>query len=275
MTEKSLSLKEEYAKKKAQEQAVAFQEAKQLLESYYLIAEKLDTATISRIVDSMNAVEQALSEFLPKLKSIQTGLDAAEAELTNLISGKAGNDPKKTGAMFGKAMGFYQHLSSFLRQDLPVLLRSRVFATAKAAPDQPVGAKVVPAFQQALRQEKTGGFLKRLFSSSNIPYINNDQLAQELSTLTFAELEKLSQVGKVPAVMPQAQIDQAAAQAAGQAGAPAQAPAQTPAQVPAQGQPATPGAAASPDVVKAKVAKALAPWITDPQAVNAVMKALT
>lgn len=211
MTQKNLSLKEEYVARQAEK----FQEAKELLEGQFLVFEKLDTTTISRIVDSMNSVEEALSAFLPKLKSIKGGLDAAEAELNNLVSGKAGNNPKKTGAMLGKAMAFYQHLSSFLRQDLPVLLRSRMLAPAKTNPEQPVGPKMIPAFEQALAQEKTGGFLKRLFASSNIPYVDNKQLAQELATLSFSELEQLTKVGKTPAVIPQATLDQVASQVVG------------------------------------------------------------
>lgn len=216
MTQSS-TLKEEYAKKKAADQSRAFQEAKELIEAGCLIAEKLDTNTISRIVDSMTAVEDALGEFLPKLPSLKAGLDAAEAELSNLISGKGGNDSKKTGAMLGKAMAFYQGLSEFLRQDLPVLLKSRVMAQAKNQGGVAVGAKMAPAFEQALATEKTGGFLKRLFSSSNIPYVNNKQLAQELCTLTWNDLSKLSKVGQTPAVLSQGQIDQAAAKATGQA----------------------------------------------------------
>jgi hypothetical protein len=249
MTE-NLSLKEELKRRKSVEQAQALQEAKQLLESYYLIAEKLDTGTISKIVDAMNSVEEALGPLLGKLPSLQRGLDAAEAELTNLISGKGGNDPKKTGAMMGKAMAFYQHLSSFLRQDLPVLLKSRVMAGAKAQADQPVGPKIAPAFQQALQVEKTGGFLKKLFGDSNIPYVDNARLAQELSTLSFKELEQLSKVGQTPAVMPQAQIDQAAQAAVGQgaqASAPV-APASSPAAPTAPGAPASGGV--SPDKLK-------------------------
>lgn len=209
------TLKEEHEERKLKRRVTAFAEAKELLEAHYLIAEKLDTSTITKIVDSMTAVEEALGPFLGKLQSLKTGLDAAEEELVNLISGKSGSDPKKTSVMLGKALAFYEHLSSFLRQDLPLLLRSRAMATAKATPDQPVGAKLTPIFQQALATEKTGGFLKRLFASTNIPYVSNEQLARELSLLSYTELDQLAKVGKTPAVMPQAQIDQAAAQASG------------------------------------------------------------
>lgn len=216
MIDNTLSLREAYNIRKTSEQARALQEAKELLESYYLIAEKLDTSTISRIVDSMNGVEEALGPVLDKLPSLKAGLDAAEQELITLVSGKAGNNPKKTGKMMGKAMAFYQHLSSFLRHDLPVLLRSRMLAGARTNPDQAVGPKIAPAFLQAMELEKSGNFLKRLFSSTNIPYVNNAALAQELTSLSYTELLGLTKVGQSPAVMPQAQIDQAAQQAVSQ-----------------------------------------------------------
>jgi hypothetical protein len=227
------------------------QEAKQLLESYVLIAEKLDISTISRIVDSMNGVEEALGPVLEKLPSLKAGLNSAEAELTALVSGKAGNNPKKTGAMLGKAMAFYQHLSSFLRQDLPVLLKSRILAPNKATPDQPVGPKVAPAFKQALEMEKTGNFLQKLFASTNIPYVNNENLASELANLTYTELSTLTKVGATPAVMSSAQIDQAAQQMSGATVA-----------APAGGAPAatatTPPAGAAPVGNKEKQKKAIA-----------------
>ena len=204
------SLKEAYKLRKLEEGDKALHEARELLESYCLIVEKLDTGSISRIVDAMNGVEQALASVLDKLPSLKAGLDAAEAELTQLVSGAAGNNPAKTGKMLGKALAFYQHLSSFLRQDLAVLLRSRILAPAKADPESPVGAKIVPAFQQALALEKTGNFIQRFFSSTNIPYIDNAKFAQELSGLSFNELEGLTQVGRMPAIMTTRQIDQVA-----------------------------------------------------------------
>lgn len=209
-----LSLREAYNQRKAEEQERNLHEVKALLESQILIVEKLDTATISRIVDSMNGVEEALSSVIGKLPSLKAGLDKAEDELVALISGKAGNNPKKTGKMLVKALSFYQNLTAFLRQDLPVLLKSRVLAPAKAAPDQPVGPKIAPAFLQALKinwGNRSGGFFKKLFAGSDVPYIDNNSLAQELSNLSFGELEALTKVGQTPGVMTQGQINQAAA----------------------------------------------------------------
>jgi hypothetical protein len=210
-----LSLREAYIQRKTKEQERNLHEVKTLVESSALIVEKLDTATISRIVDSMNGVEEALSSVIGKLPSLKAGLDKAEDELVGLVSGKAGNNPKKTGKMLVKALSFYQNLTAFLRQDLPVLLKSRILAPAKATPDQPVGPRIAPAFLQALKinwGNRQGGFFKKLFAGSDIPYIDNNSLAQELSNLSFKELEALTKVGQTPGVLTQAQVNQVAAQ---------------------------------------------------------------
>jgi hypothetical protein len=243
-----LSLREAYNQRKTEAQEQSFHEAKELLESQILIAEKLDTATISRIVDSMNSVEEALSSVIGKLPSLKAGLDKAEDELVTLVSGKAGNNPKKTGKMLVKALSFYQNLSSFLRQDLPVLLKSRIVASAKANPDQPVGPRIAPAFLQALKinwGNRTGGFFKKLLAGSDVPYINNNSFAQELSNLSFNELLELTKVGQTPAVATQAQINQVASQMAQQ-------PVSSPA-----------ASTGTPDTTNAKanIAKALEPYM--------------
>lgn len=256
------SLKNEFALRQASAKARELQEARELLESYVLIAEKLNTSTISRIVDAMNAVEDSLKPVLPKLRSLQKGLDDAERELTALISGAGGNDSRKTGRMMGKAMAFYQGLSEFLRDDLEWMLKSRMLAQAKANPEQPVGPKLIPAFKQALAVSKTGGFLKKMFSSTNIPYIDNGLLAQELATLSYNELLKLSQVGKTPAVISSQQLDQAAQAAMSDPSkistAPVVAPTLPSAEIPSPVVPGAPAIDKGPQV-KAAVAKALEP----------------
>lgn len=217
MSLSNLSLREAYTQRKTSEQERSVHEAQELLESQFLIVEKLDTATISRIVDSMNGVEEALGSVLGKLPTLKAGLDKAENELVSLVSGNAGNNPKKTGKMLVKALSFYQNLSSFLRQDLPVLLRSRILNDAKANPDQPVGPRIAPAFLQALKinwGNRTGGFFKKLLAGSDVPYIDNNGLAAELSNLSFNELQGLTKVGQTPVVMTQSQIGQVAAQVA-------------------------------------------------------------
>jgi hypothetical protein len=219
-----LGLREAYNKRKQDQRERDLHEAKALIESSVLIVEKLDTATISRIVDSMNGVEEALSSVIEKLPSLKAGLDKAESELMGLVSGRAGNNPDKTGKMLVKALSFYQNLTGFLRQDLPVLLKSRILSSARSTPDQPVGSKVVPAFVQALKVSwgnRQGGFLKKLFAGSDVPYINNNSLAQDLSNLSFNELQSLTKVAQTPGVMTQSQVNQVAGQLASPATAPA------------------------------------------------------
>lgn len=271
MTE-NLSLKNEYALRQASQKANELQEARELIESYVLIAEKLNSQTISGIINAMNGVEDALRPVLPKLRSLQNGLDAAEQELTNLVSGAGGNDAKKTGRMMGKAMAFYQGLSEFLRDDLDWMLKSRMLAQAKANPDQPVGPRMIPVFKQALAVNKAGGFLKKLFSSTNIPYVDNGLLAQELATLTYGELMQLSQVGKTPAVISNQQLDQAAQAALSDPSKLNTAPSSAKPEVPAASTPATDKASQ----IKAAIAKSLGPYMgkeIPPEVLDAVTRA--
>jgi hypothetical protein len=74
---------------------------------------------------------------------------------------------------------------------------------------------IATAFLQALKinwGNRTGGFFKKLLAGSDVPYINNNSFAQELSNLTFNELLELTKVGQIPAVATQAQINQVASQ---------------------------------------------------------------
>lgn len=241
----NLTLREAYKARKMSEQEQDLHELRELLEEHVLIVEKLDTSTISRIVDAMNSVEEAIGSVIDKLPSLKQGLDKAEAELVALTSGSAGNNPAKTGKMLVKAMSFYQNLSSFLKHDLAVILKSRILANAKASPDQPIGTKATPVFLQALKlnwKDRSGGFLKKLFAGSDIPYIDNNSFSQELSNLTYNELLNLTRVGQTPPVVTQAQMDQAVAQVAN----------------PAASQMPT---APSPSGNKTAIAKALEPYM--------------
>jgi hypothetical protein len=239
------TLREAYEARKTSEQEQDLHEVRELLEGHVLIVEKLDTSTISRIVDAMNGVEESISFVIDKLPSLKQGLDKAEAELVALASGRGGNNPSKTGKMLTKAMSFYQNLSSFLRHDLSVILKSRILASARANPDQPIGPKATPVFLQALKlnwDNRSGGFFKKLFAGSDIPYVDNNSLSQELSNLTYNELQNLTKVGQTPPVVTQAQMDQAVAQV----GAPVASSSQT-----------------NPDSsgTKAGIAKALEPYM--------------
>lgn len=277
------SLKEEYALHKAQRALIIYKETKEQLESEVLIVEKLDTATISSIVDAMNEVETALTPFFPKLKSVKAALDAAEAELMGLVSkSMVWNRDKKTSAMLGKALALYQGLSQFLANELTVLLKSRIFSKAKESPTAPVGPQMIPMFKRSLKQDVAAGILNKLFSSTNIPYINNDQLATELSTMTFAELKQLTEIGKMPTVLPQAEIQRIATDAMqigtqGSVAAPAEdgpAPGLTPMDYTSRsGGGSERNLKISVDTQK-KVQAALDPWVSDPRAVQAVLKAL-
>lgn len=197
-----LTLEEEYKERKKTQEFLG--------ESYYIL-EKLDRDTISKIVDSMNSVEESLGKYLHKLRSLDSALNIAEQELTNLVSSKNGRNSKKTMEMLSKSIGLYQGLSEFLRFDLSILLKSRLMASARSNPEAQVGPKFEKIFRQALLVDKQGNWLTKLFSSSDIPYLNNDQFAKELCTLSFKELSELTNIGRVQPVISQNTANELAA----------------------------------------------------------------
>lgn len=228
MTE--LTLKEQYTLRKKEHEQKKLIEAVDLLEAHVLILEKLDTASIERVIDAMNAIEQGLAPFTAQVPAFKQALDAAEADLTNLVSGRAGQDPKKVNAILGKALSLYQGLAEFFRQDLPVLMKSKLFNAAKVATQTSKPMSAVPgmnvaalekAFENALAIRQTGGLLKRLFTGltggNNLPYVNNKTLAQQLMSLSFENLTKLSGLASMPALADQASVQQAAQAAVGPA----------------------------------------------------------
>jgi len=278
------SLKEQYALRKKNNEQRKLSDATQLLESHYLILEKLDTASIEKITNAMAAIETALNPHLAKLPSLKQALDFAEKDLNNLVNGRAGNDPKKINALLGKALGLYKGLSEFFATDLPRLLKLPLFKPAQdpTMKGQPVsaavgagGTQLAGIFQKALAVTSTGGWLSKLFASGNLPYVDNAKLAQELTQLSYAELTDLTKLAAMPAFADQASVDKAAASVVG---APA------PGTAPAGGQPgaaggATAGGQAAPVAGGAhpnapEMRKALAAFVA-PDKLDAALAALT
>ena len=221
--ETKLLLREEYELRKEMAKRSAYADAVELLESRFIVLEKIDTATISKIVDAMSDAEDAVEPYLDKLPALRVGLDEAKQELTDLVTGKGwfgkrnATNVKKTSGMLIKAMAFYQNLSYFFSKDLPVLLKFT--KKAKAEPDEPVGIELVPMFQQALEVDKKRidlPLVRYIHRHGDIPYINNGEFAHQLSMLSYNELLDLSRrIIHVPQVATRGTIDQLATQATG------------------------------------------------------------
>lgn len=284
------TLKEQYALRKKDNEQRKLGDATQLLESHYLILEKLDTASIGRVIDAMNAIEQGLAPFTQQVPAFKQALDAAEADLTKLVSGRAGNDPKKVNAILGKALGLYQGLSEFFRADLPQLLKLPMFkAVQTGSGNEMKPLSAVPginanalqgAFVQALAIRQEGGFLKKLAAmagiGTNMPYMDNKALAQQMMSLSYENLQKLSGLSKMPALADQSSVQQAAAAAVGAPAGGAQQPgaAAVPGAAPAgaQAAPAAGGATAHPNAPEMR--KALSAFVA-PDKLDAALAALT
>jgi hypothetical protein len=207
-------LRKEYKEKKQQsadavnEAAVAW-----LAENVILITERIDTKTVSRLVTSIQKFEDTFGQFRDRLPSIGSMLDSAENALSLVVTGKL-ND-KKTANLLLQFSYLYSTMSEFFSRDLPVLLMTKMFAVAKQNPDTTMNTLRVlstggpvhnvnlihDAFVTALTPSKDERrLLKKLYRSTPLPEFDIERIASELTRLSFADLEELTKVGRIPMV---------------------------------------------------------------------------
>lgn len=205
-------LRQEYAKSKTHKEKIVSEAAiNWLAENVILINEKIDRTTISRLIDSIQKFEDTFGKFADKLPTISSYLTAAEQGLQQVITGKA--NERKASAMLKKLTILYFTFSDFFSRDLPVLLKAKMFNAAKEQPDVRLDMLrnrngmfydpylVRDTFINALtptREEKK--LLSKIYRSALLPKLNAQEIANELMSLTFNELQELTEVGKVPLV---------------------------------------------------------------------------
>lgn len=206
------SLRQEYNKSKTRKEKIVSEAAVGwLANNVILINEKIDRTTVSRLIDSIQKFEDTFGKFADRLPTIEQYLSAAEQGLQQVITGKA--NERKASAMLKKLTILYFTFSDFFSRDLPILLRAKIFDAAKEQPDVRLdmirnrnGVQHDPylirdAFANALtptKEEKK--LLSKIYRSALLPRLNSQEIAGELMTLTFNELQELTQVGKVPLV---------------------------------------------------------------------------
>lgn len=204
------SLREEYLKSKTRKEKIVSEAAfKWVVKNVILINEKIDRSTVSRLIDKIQSFEDTFGKFADRLPTIAQYLSAAEDGLQQVITGKA-ND-KKAANMLKKLTILYYTFSEFFSRDLPILLRTKLFDAAKEQPDvrldmlrnrNGVGYDpytVRDALANALKPTKEEKkLLSKIYRSSLLPKLNVDEIASQLMTLTYGELEELTQVGRVP-----------------------------------------------------------------------------
>lgn len=212
------SLRQEYKRKQTiQEKVVTEAALAWLSKNVVIINEKIDRTTVSRLIDSIQKFEDTFGNFTDRLPIISRYISSAEEGLQQVITGKA-ND-KKASAMLKKLTILYFTFSDFFTRDLPILLRAKIFEAPKANPDMRLDMirnrgevayepyMVRDALANALkptREEKK--LLSKIYRSSLLPKLNSEEIANQLMTLTYNELEELTKVGKVPMVATQEEM---------------------------------------------------------------------
>lgn len=204
------TLRQEYLKSKTRKEKIVSEAALAwLAKNVIIINEKIDRTTVSRLIDSIQKFEDTFGKFADRLPTISQYLNAAEEGLQQVITGKA-ND-RKASAMLKKLTILYHTFSDFFTRDLPILLRAKVFDAAKEQPDVRLdmirnrnGMSYDPyvirdALANALKPTKEEKkLLSKIYRTSLLPKMDVDEIAGQLMTLTFNELEELTKVGKVP-----------------------------------------------------------------------------
>jgi len=205
-------LREEFIKNKKEKENIVSEAAIDwLFTNVVIINEKLDRKSVSRLIDSIQKFESTFGPYKEKIPSIAKHLEAAELDLQMIITGKVNSN--KTSNSLKQLSYLYSTFSNFFTRDLPILLKTKIFQVAKEKPKQPIDS--LPSINQAgvkqdlilirdalahamspSKEEKK--LLGKIYSSSSLPKLNVGKIASELLSLTYNDLEKLTEIGKVP-----------------------------------------------------------------------------
>lgn len=204
------SLRQSYNIKKNHNSEIISEAAiKWLAKNVILINEKIDRSTVSRLIDNIQKFENTFGEYKDKLPTIANYLISAEAGLRLVITGQT--TERKTGNMLEQLTYLYSTFSDFFTRDLPVLLRTNLFDSAKDNPDihlnqlriQTAGRfdigtvrdVLANALKPSIEERK---LLSKIYRSTTLPKLNAEAIANEMLNLTYNDFETLTKVGKVP-----------------------------------------------------------------------------
>lgn len=203
------SLREELLKYKERQQQIIDEAAVAWVQNnIILINERLNRSAISRLTNSIARFDEKFGPFKEKLPAIQNVLDDAETGLQLVLTGKT-SDSRATDMLRNLSL-VYSLLSDFFGGDLPALLKTPIFRAAKENPevrlDSLSGPKYNPVvvadtLANALRPSKDElKMLGKVYKNIPLPNLNVEDISKQLLSLSYMELQKLSEVGKVPMV---------------------------------------------------------------------------
>lgn len=203
------TLREELLRYKEKQQQILDEAAVAWVEqNIILLNERLNRTAVSRLVNSITRFDEKFGAFKDKLPAIQSIIDNAESGLQLVLTGKT-SETRATDMLRNLSL-VYSLLSDFFSGDLPALLRTPIFKAAKEAPEMRLdsisGPKydptiVVSAFANALRPSKDElKMMGKIYKNIPMPQMNADEIAKQLLTLSYSELMKLTETGKVPMI---------------------------------------------------------------------------
>lgn len=199
------SLRQAYLAQKTRHEQIITEAATEWLKSnVILINEKIDRKTVNRLIDSIQKFEDTFGPFKEKLPAIAEHLDMAEKALNLVITGKISN--RKTANLLEQLTYLYASFSNFFTRDLPILLKTRLFRLAKENPEallnsiqgfdpQTVQEAIVNALRPSVEEKQ---LLSKIYRGGALPKLNAREVARQMLNLSYADLEELSKIGKVP-----------------------------------------------------------------------------
>lgn len=205
----SNTLREEYKKHKTHQADVideaAVEWAKQ---NIVLISEKMNRMSINRLTNSITRFDEKFGKFSEKLPALQDVLDKAETGLQLVLTGKTSES--RASDMLRHLSLVYNLLSEFFAGDLPTLLKTHLFRSARENPDVRLDSitgagynpkDIVLAFVNALRPSKDEiKLLGKVYKNVPLPNLRAEETAKQLLGMSYNELMELTSVGKVPMV---------------------------------------------------------------------------
>lgn len=180
-----------------------------LEENVIYINEKINRNSVNRLISSISKFEETFGPYRDKIPSLTSVLEGAEDNLQQVLTGKASD--KRAADLLEYLSFVYNVFSGFFAKDLPVVLKTRVFAIPRENPevrldslsggsgfDASIAAKT---FSNALKPSNDEvKLLGKVLKSKALPKLDYNKVAMEMLGLSYNDLIDLTNVSRTPLV---------------------------------------------------------------------------
>ena len=203
------SLRDEMFKEQKKQEAIIDDSAlRWVYENVIPLNEKINRNAINRLINSISKFETTFGPYKSSIPSLAGILDSAEDNLNSVLTGRAGD--KRAGDMLEYLSYIYNVFSGFFAKDLPLLMKTKIFAAPKEMSGMRMDSISLPGFKadtvrKALAHAITPSaedkkLMSKILRSKNMPKMDAQKIAKEMMALSFNDLMKLTEVGRVPVV---------------------------------------------------------------------------